>query len=187
MDNKFYIYFHINPLTNKIFYVGKGKHRRAWVKYGRSKYWNNIVKKYGYIIDLVEENLTEEQSLQREKFYIQKIGRENLCNLTDGGDGMSGYICSEEKRKKLSDIKGQKHHFYGKKHNENTLSKMSEIKKGKKFTEDTRKKMADKKKGENNFFYNKKRPDHSKKMSQNNPASVKIKFENLFHQFMDEN
>ena len=47
--NEYYIYFHINKTTGKVFYVGKGKDRRAWRKEGRSYYWNNIVNKYEYL------------------------------------------------------------------------------------------------------------------------------------------
>lgn len=124
MKNNYYIYFHINPLTNKVFYVGKGKGKRAWSKGHRSQYWKNTVNKYGYIIDIVEDNLTEEIAFEREKFYIQKIGRKNLCNLTDGGEGQSGIIRSEETRKKISEC------HKGKKLSEETKSKISESKKG---------------------------------------------------------
>ena len=85
MENKFYIYAHINPLFNKIFYIGKGSGRRAWEKYGRTKYWNNTVNKYGYIIDILEENLTEEEAFEKEKWYIKRLGLNNLVNLSEGG------------------------------------------------------------------------------------------------------
>ena len=105
--NNYYIYFHINPLKNEIFYVGKGKGKRAFQKTGRSNYWNKYVKKYGYIIDISEENLTEQEAFDREIFYINKIGRKDLglgslINLTNGGDGASGCIPSMETKNKMS-------------------------------------------------------------------------------------
>jgi hypothetical protein len=122
MKNQSYIYFHINPLTNKVFYVGKGTGDRAWKKSGRNNYWINTVNKYGYIVDIVEDNLTEDISFQREKFYINKIGRNNLVNLTDGGEGASGcsYIKSKEHKENLS--KANK----GKKHTKEIIKKISE-------------------------------------------------------------
>ena len=114
MDNIYYIYFHINPLKNEIFYVGKGKDKRAWSKSKRSNYWKNIVKKYGFIVDVVEDNLTEDEAFEREIFYIRKIGRKDLktgplVNLTDGGEGGINKILSNEHRERISkSLKGNK-------------------------------------------------------------------------------
>ncbi len=92
MENKYYIYVHINPLKNEIFYIGKGCGNRYKSKWKRSDYWKNIVTKYGYIYNILESDLTEEEAFEREKWYINKIGRKDLgkgslINMTDGGDG----------------------------------------------------------------------------------------------------
>ena len=107
--NNYYIYFHINPLKNEVFYVGKGKDKRAWKKISRSTHWKNIVKKYGYIIDIIEQNLTEEEAFEREIFYIKKIGRKDLgsgslINMTDGGEGSSGLKHTEEAKKRTPEF-----------------------------------------------------------------------------------
>lgn len=89
-------------------YVGKGKGNR-WVRHqGRSKHCN---KHLGSIIDQarrigkelprikVAENLPEEEAFRLEKILIGMIGRGKfgpLVNLTDGGDGLSGYMPSAE-------------------------------------------------------------------------------------------
>ncbi|MBP9758737.1 hypothetical protein KBD45_03505 [Candidatus Dojkabacteria bacterium] len=91
MATRFYIYFHINPLKNEVFYVGKGSGRRAYKKYDRSELWNNIVNKYGLIVNIIEEGITNKEALELEKFYINKIGRRDLelgplVNHTDGGE-----------------------------------------------------------------------------------------------------
>jgi hypothetical protein len=40
--------------------------------------------------------------------------------------------------------------------------------------------------GKKHFFYGKKRPDHSKVMSKNNPSSIKIKYnDNIYNSIMD--
>ena len=108
MENKFYIYAHINPLFNKIFYIGKGSNKRAWDKSNRNRYWHNTVKKYGYIIDILEENLTEDEAFEKEKRYIKRIGRKDLglgslVNMDDGGNGISGLKRSEEHKRKMSE------------------------------------------------------------------------------------
>jgi hypothetical protein len=57
----------------------------------RSKYWDRIVNKYGYDIIILEDNLTNEESLLKEVYWINRIGRQSnggpLINMTDGGDG----------------------------------------------------------------------------------------------------
>jgi len=156
MNNKYYIYFHINPLKNEIFYVGKGKDNRAFIKTGRSRYWNNIVKKYGYIIDITDENLTEEEAFEKEVFYINRIGRKSLglgplINMTDGGEGCSGLIFTDELRlKKSKSMMGKNTGKLSEEHKE----KMSKAKKGKTspnkgktFSEDHKRKMSESKMG----------------------------------------
>jgi len=109
MENKYYIYFHINPLKNEVFYVGKGHNKRAYQKYKRNQFWKNTVAKYGFIVDIVETGLTNEEACKREIFYINKIGRKDLglgplVNLTDGGEGLRNIkvFFSDKHRENLS-------------------------------------------------------------------------------------
>ena len=53
----FYTYVHVRLDTNKVFYVGKGKLRRAYSKQHRNKYWNNVVNKCGYKVIFVKKNI----------------------------------------------------------------------------------------------------------------------------------
>ena len=138
--NKFYVYFHINSVKNEVFYVGKGHKDRAFSKDRRSDFWNNIVNKYGYCVDIIEEDLTEDEAFEREKYWISKIGRRSLnegtlVNLTDGGEGTRGHIHSNETRQKISDA-GK-----GRTHSEETKLKMSVWHKNKIVTEETKLKM----------------------------------------------
>lgn len=92
MKNCYYVYLHINIEKNEIFYVGKGKGNRAYCSKKRNKHWTNIVNKYDYDILIIEDNLSEDVALEREKFYIKKIGRKDLgegtlVNMNDGGSG----------------------------------------------------------------------------------------------------
>ena len=108
MANDKVVYFHINPLKNEVFYVGIGSKARAYDKYARNKFWKYTTKKYGYIINIVKEGLSEIEAFDLEKFYIKKIGRRdlgngNLVNMTEGGDGKTGCIETEETKKRKSD------------------------------------------------------------------------------------
>jgi hypothetical protein len=101
------VYQHIRLDNNEVFYVGIGKsQKRAYDKRGyRSIYWRNIAKK-GFIVEILYDNLSWEEACEKEKELIKKYGRKQLnegtlVNMTDGGDGGSGMILSEETREKI--------------------------------------------------------------------------------------
>lgn len=103
MENKFYVYVHFNKQTGDPFYVGKGQKRRAYNTSKRSKYWKSIVSKYGYEIEIIEQNLSEIDSFNKEIYWIAqfKVWGFKLANMTDGGDGIrTGY-----KFKKIDGVK----------------------------------------------------------------------------------
>lgn len=145
--NNFYIYFHINPLKNEVFYVGMGSGRRARVKSNRSASWKRVVAKYGYVIDIVETNLTQEEAITRERFYISFFGRRdlgkgNLVNHTDGGE--QDY---EKRPKGLGRPKGSKNSYKRKstKMSQETRDKIGSFWKGKrKFSEEQKRQIAEK-------------------------------------------
>lgn len=120
MENKFYIYLHIKLTDGSPFYVGKGSGKRLYDKARRSILWNNIVNKYGYDVILLEEELTEEDALKLEVYWINRIGRRDLCkgplvNHTDGGEGGNGRIVSDEEKLDMSiRQRGDKNHNFGK-------------------------------------------------------------------------
>lgn len=112
MDNKFYVYLHIKETNGSPFYVGKGFGKRAFSK-NRSSYWRNTVNKYGYDIIFLEENITNEEALRLEQYWIKRIGRKDLqtgilVNHTDGGEGSINP--SKELRFKIGNgMRGKKH------------------------------------------------------------------------------
>jgi hypothetical protein len=83
----FYVYLHIKETNGEPFYVGKGKNGRAYTKNSRNKYWQNIVNKCGFDVILLETNLTEDESFEKEIYWINRIGRDKLCNMNNGGKG----------------------------------------------------------------------------------------------------
>jgi len=107
----FYVYVHRKATTGQIFYVGKGHGDRLKWTHSRSKFWNSIVKKHGFTYEVIADNLQEWYAFEIEKEIILFYGRENLCNLTDGGDGPSGAKRTEETKKKISISKSGENHF----------------------------------------------------------------------------
>lgn len=107
---KAYVYTHTRLDTNEVFYVGIGtqdNYRRASRKHNRTNYWNNIIKKCGWRVDIVFDNLSWEDACKKEIELIKMYGRIDLgtgtlVNLTNGGDGSLGLKHSLETRQKMS-------------------------------------------------------------------------------------
>jgi hypothetical protein len=71
---------------------------------GRNNYWNKIVAKYGKpTVQVLAEWKTEAEAFDHEKFLIAclRVMGYELANLTDGGDGTSGYKQTLEHKQKL--------------------------------------------------------------------------------------
>jgi len=102
-DTKYYVYLHKRVDDHKIFYVGKGFNSRAISKHNRNKYWHNVVNKHGYYIEYAAKDLSEEEAFELEIFLIQecKLSDIKLVNMTDGGEGSSGFKHSEESLEKI--------------------------------------------------------------------------------------
>ncbi len=84
------------------YYIGRGVKLRAFKKHGR-----HISVPPRDRILFLKTNLTFTESVQHEVYMIAVFGRKNngtgiLRNLTNGGEGMEGFIVPEETRTKLS-------------------------------------------------------------------------------------
>lgn len=173
MENKFYVYVHLRK-DGTPFYVGKGSKDRAYTTASRSKWWKSVVKKeYGGKfpdVRFLENRLTEEQSLDREIFWIKKFGRKKihpnglLINHSDGGDGLKNP--SDDIRNKIGSA------MRGKKHSKETISKMSKSRSGinhpmygKKHSADFCKKQSILKRGNKNMLGKKHSDAAKRKMS----------------------
>lgn len=173
----FYIYRHIRPDKDEVFYIGKGyklskgHSERHKDKHGRNKWWKAIVAKNGgvYDIEIIFECETEGEVNRKEIEFIKLYGRSDLgngtlVNLTDGGDGSVGAKMSDENKKRLSELwSGYNHPNWGKKLSKETCMKKSESMKiseknlkGKKLPDWWRDKIRQTKFGKDNPMYGKK-------------------------------
>lgn len=106
-----YLYRHIRLDKNEPFYIGigsddGGKYKRAFDKHKRSSFWNKIVSKAGYEVEIILDDLTWDEVCLKEIEFIKLYGRKDLnegtlCNLTGGGDGMLGVKVSPERIKRF--------------------------------------------------------------------------------------
>lgn len=106
-----YVYKHIRLDKDEVFYIGIGdnniKYERAYSKYGRNFYWNNIINATDFKVEIIIDNLTWEEACGKEREFIKFYGRKDLglgtlSNMTDGGDGALGYKHTKEGLEKLS-------------------------------------------------------------------------------------
>lgn len=104
------VYFHRKATTGEIFYVGMGSPKRPYYK-RRTDWWQRVVDKYGYTIDIVHKGLTQAEAFELEMKYIAQFGRYDLgtgslVNQTDGGPSFVG-ISKEKTKNRGKTLKGK--------------------------------------------------------------------------------
>jgi hypothetical protein len=109
--NDFYTYAYLRE-NGTPYYIGKGKHKlsknKNYRKYHRAFYGKHSVPvppKNRVLI--LKDNLTEDDAFKNEKYLIFVFGRKDvnngiLLNLTNGGEGFSGFKLSEPRKKDIS-------------------------------------------------------------------------------------
>lgn len=168
----YYVYEYVDPRNNQPFYIGKGKGDRFSYHIknlddGYNPHKTNKIKKIlsenlEPIINIVVSGLTETEAFEIESSLITKFGRIDnktgcLVNLTNGGEGQSGWIPGDKYRKKMSEsTSGVKNGMFGRKHSEETKEKIRERAIGRKASDETKKKMSLERVGFKNGFYGKK-------------------------------
>jgi len=116
-ESLFYIYEHWRPDKGCCFYVGKGCGGRATNMFHRNRHHKAIQTKLGRLgatveVRIIAHGLMEEDalSLEKERIAFWRTAGAKLANLTDGGEGISGYAHSDETKKKIGAAsKGNKH------------------------------------------------------------------------------
>ena len=209
----YYTYIYLNPMKPgkftysdyvtflyEPFYVGKGKNNRIkdhlHEKNSSNKHKFYTIQKIKrsekepIFINLI--NTSEKCAFCYEIFLISLIGRKDLkegplTNMSNGGDGNSGYIPSQEMRIKISlatkgrklnltkeerqrrieSMSGNKNPMYGKinpflnkTHSEESIEKMRKAKLGKMMSIETKNKHKELMDGNKNPMYNKFGFDH---------------------------
>jgi hypothetical protein len=127
------------------YYIGKGRGSRAYVKCGRSC---KPPKDESRIL-ILKKNLTEEEAFRHERYLIFVLGRKDcgtgvLRNLTNGGEGASGAIRSDEFKRSRS---GPNSPLYGKPRSEETRNKIRKANLGKQIPREVRERMSQSHKG----------------------------------------
>jgi len=153
-DNNYTVYMHVNKINSKK-YIGitKQKPEKRWSNgnhYKSSPHFYSSIKKYGWNnFDhlILYNNLSETDAKNKE---IELIAEYNTTddyygyNCTKGGDGTSGYKCSEEQRKKMSERQ------LGTKASEETKEKMRIAMLGREFTDEWKQKISESHIGDKN-------------------------------------
>jgi hypothetical protein len=119
------------------YYIGKGKNYRVYNNGGkpccRPPTKDRII--------ILKSNLTEEDAHKHEIYMINVFGRKDigtgiLRNKTNGGEGKSGWVPSQETKIKLKEAN------LGRKHSKKTCEKMSKTRIGHLVNKQTREKIA---------------------------------------------
>ena len=151
--NEYYTYALIDPRTEKPFYIGKGTGDRcnahtvpSKLKYKSMK--NNTIKKLVKLglshSIIISDLMSEEDALEVEMLLIEEYGRVDnktgiLANHTDGGDGVSGYIHTQEHKLMMS--KAQKGKEFTEEHKKAMRKPKSDI--GRKAIRDAQHKLRE--------------------------------------------
>lgn len=150
----YYVYILRDPRKeNEPFYVGKGKDKRAESHMNKDDEHNlfktNVINKIRGnglepLIEYYKENLEESEAFLLEINLIKKYGRRDLgtgilTNLTDGGEGSSGYRRTKEDLEKWLSTR----EITGYKHSDEIIEKISESNRGKKRSAETKRKLSE--------------------------------------------
>lgn len=155
-------------------YIGQTKNsleQRAQLNgknYCECPYFWNAIQKYGwdnFVPEILKDNLTRDEANYWEEYYIEKYdstNREVGYNLKKGGNNTempneSKDIISQKAKERYRDK--TKNPMFGKKHSEESLKKMSEVKVGNKnpmfgrhLSQETKDKTYETKRKNNSFY-----------------------------------
>lgn len=145
-----YRIWHNKSITGRVGYVGKDSHSPRRLNLRTRVNEKDSVKLYAafqlypiwlWQVEILAKGFKSDKALnEAEKYWIKKFDSKNKgYNCTDGGDGGTGRVVSEETRAKLRKYHGG---MKGRKHRPETLLLMSIARKGQKRSLETRKRMS---------------------------------------------
>lgn len=147
-----YYTYKITNLKNSKLYIGKASNiKKRWAAHktaaktkqeGDYSIFHRSIAKHGcdnFAIEELSQHELEKDALLQEKIFIKELNAKDKSigyNLTDGGDGASGYKHTEEAKKRMSELKkgiylGNKNPFYGKHHSIEFRLKHAQVMKAK--------------------------------------------------------
>ena len=169
------VYLITNTVNGKK-YVGVTKHGYQFrfhqhILESRTKYHKSIlhkaIAKYGedkFIVEPLEIDVPDELLKEKEKYYIKLYDtfyvNKKGYNMTEGGDGMSGYLHTEATKARISST------LTGHKFPESRNKKIQQAMTGREYKEEWRRALSESRKGRfcgvNNSFYGKQHSDITK-------------------------
>ena len=189
------IKYSIYRLTNKVngkVYIGVTKNLKKRMRehsYASNDFLiSRAIRKYGwdsFVKEVIEETENGPEAYDiLEPRYIAEHNSNDISvgyNLTEGGQGSTGYSPSEEARQKMREAK------LGKKQSPEAVRKRSESLKGRKFSKESRQKISEALKGNKNFEGKVVSEEHRRKIGEANatewsfidPEEREIRIHNL--------
>lgn len=82
-NGNYYVYYHIDILDNRVFYIGMGSGDRAWNKISRNKLWKEYTLLHDYKVSILASNLSQEEAFAIEKILIEI--KQPLTNIRNYG------------------------------------------------------------------------------------------------------
>ncbi|OAM77716.1 GIY-YIG nuclease family protein [Devosia elaeis] len=108
----FYVYAWERPDTKEVFYIGKGRGVRAHRLKIHNPFFMRVYERlkndgvdprvYNIAEGLSEVEAFEIETREIARFGRRNIGKGTLTNLTDGGEGSSGFVFPATRKKKMS-------------------------------------------------------------------------------------
>lgn len=153
------VYFHRNPVTYEIFYVGIGTSLYRAKSFGptaRNCFWYRYVLKYGLpVVQIVHNGISKEKAIKWEIHYILLLGKRNnggqLVNISDGGETGDNLALwtrkNPEKNPSFRPEHTQRMKLNNPMHNPIYVDKVRKANIGKTATDETKKKQRDAKIG----------------------------------------